>query len=925
MPSLIRRAAVAAGAAVMLLGPAAGVASAGTVMLSWSPTTSPGTYNFGTLSAGQTVSQAFTLTDSGNGSTSALAVTLTGSLAFTKTKDACTGVKLAPKKSCSVTVQYAPTASGETDSATLTATSSKPAATASLSLLGQTKASPALSTAPNPATGPVGTVLQDTAALTGGSSPTGSILFTLYATADCSGSVVDSEKLAVSGDGSYTTSTGYKTPAAGTYQWVAAYSGDANNNGASTKCGDEPVTVSPASPALSTAPAPATGPVGTVLQDTASLTGGFNPTGSIVFTLYPTADCSGSPVDTETVAVNGNGGYATSTGGKAVTAGTYQWTAAYSGDKNNDKIASPCGAEPVTISPLASPVLSTAPNPATGPVGTVLQDTAALTGGSSPTGSILFTLYATADCSGSVVDSEKLAVSGDGSYTTSTGYKTPAAGTYQWVAAYSGDANNNGASTKCGDEPVTVSPASPALSTAPAPATGPVGTVLQDTASLTGGFNPTGSIVFTLYPTADCSGSPVDTETVAVNGNGGYATSTGGKAVTAGTYQWTAAYSGDKNNDKIASPCGAEPVTISPLASPVLSTAPNPATGPVGTVLQDTASLTGGSSPTGSILFTLYATADCSGAPVDSEKVAVSGNGSYGTSTGYKTPAAGTYQWVAAYSGDANNSSVTTKCGDEPVAITIAPFLFWADQGSGQIWEANPDGTNAQPLINIPPQPGPAGVAVSGSNLYWANQGDGTIWEANLDGTNAQPLSAIPVQQSPVGVAVNGSNLFWADQGSGQIWEANPDGTNAQPLINIPPQPGPAGVAVSAGNLYWANQGDGTIWEANLDGTNAHSLSAIPFQDNPVGVAVNGSNLFWADQGSGQIWEANPDGTNAQPLINIPPQPGPAGVAVSGSNLYWANQGDGTIWEANLDGTNAHPLINIPLQPGPFGVAFGPQ
>jgi len=351
MHSLIRRAAVAAGAAVVLLGPAAGVASAAMVVLSWSPTTPPSTYNFGTLSAGQTVSQAFTLTNSGSGSTSALAVTLKGSPAFTRTKDACTGVKLAPKKSCSVTVAYAPTTSGQTDSVTLTATSSKPAVTASLTLLGQTLASPALSTTPNPASGPVGTVLQDSASLAGGSSPTGSILFTLYATADCSGTPVDSEKVAVKGDGTYLTSTGYKAAAAGTYQWTAAYSGDANNNSVSVPCGQEPVTVSLASPALSTSPTPASGPVGTVLQDTASLTGGFSPTGSIVFTLYPTADCSGSPVDTETVAVNGNGGYATATGYQAAAAGTYQWTAAYSGDKNNNKIASPCGAEPVTISP----------------------------------------------------------------------------------------------------------------------------------------------------------------------------------------------------------------------------------------------------------------------------------------------------------------------------------------------------------------------------------------------------------------------------------------------------------------------------------------------------------------------------------------------------------------------------------------------
>jgi hypothetical protein len=113
--------------------------------------------------------------------------------------------------------------------------------------------------------------------------------------------------------------------------------------------------------------------------------------------------------------------------------------------------------------------------------------------------------------------------------------------------------------------------------------------------------------------------------------------------------------------------------------------------------------------------------------------------------------AAGTYQWTAAYRGDTNNNPVTTKCGDEPVTIT--PGLFWADHGSGQIWEASPDGTNAQPLSAIAGQASPVGVAVNGSNLFWANQGDGTIWAANLDGTNPHPLAAIPPQQGPAGVA----------------------------------------------------------------------------------------------------------------------------------------------------------------------------
>ena len=41
----------------------------------------------------------------------------------------------------------------------------------------------------------------------------------------------------------------------------------------------------------------------------------------------------------------------------------------------------------------------------------------------------------------------------------------------------------------------------------------------------------------------------------------------------------------------------------------------------------------------------------------------VAGNGSY-TSDAFTTLAAGTYRWVAAYSGDAGNNPVTTLCND---------------------------------------------------------------------------------------------------------------------------------------------------------------------------------------------------------------------------------------------------------------------
>lgn len=113
MRGMIRRAMVVAGPVVVLLGLAAGAASARGVAASWSPTTSPGTFSYNSsfsngqpVNPGQTFSQKFALTNSGSSATSALKITLTPSSAFATSHDTCTGTSLGPKKSCSITVSY---------------------------------------------------------------------------------------------------------------------------------------------------------------------------------------------------------------------------------------------------------------------------------------------------------------------------------------------------------------------------------------------------------------------------------------------------------------------------------------------------------------------------------------------------------------------------------------------------------------------------------------------------------------------------------------------------------------------------------------------------------------------------------------------------------------------------------------------------
>ena len=113
----------------MLLGP--GLVGLG--LLSFAPAAlansgpslsfAPSSWTAGPIDSGTTTSLTFTLMNSGGRASGAITVTVSGSAAFSipSGDDGCTGRSLGPNKSCSVTVQYAPISSGESDTATLSA------------------------------------------------------------------------------------------------------------------------------------------------------------------------------------------------------------------------------------------------------------------------------------------------------------------------------------------------------------------------------------------------------------------------------------------------------------------------------------------------------------------------------------------------------------------------------------------------------------------------------------------------------------------------------------------------------------------------------------------------------------------------------------------------------------------------------------
>ncbi|MDX6200095.1 MAG: hypothetical protein QOJ79_3246 [Actinomycetota bacterium] len=311
--------------------------------------------------------------------------------------------------------------------------------------------------------------------------------------------------------------------------------------------------------------------VGGSVNDTASLTGATATAGGTV-TYHAYAGANTCPINAAGDLMNS----ATNTvdvtnhivqDGPSVTlntAGSYSFQAVYSGDANNNGATSVCSTEQLLVK--ANPSIATALSDATISVGGSVNDTASLTGATATAGgTVTYHAYAGAntcpiDAAGDLMNSATNTVN-------VTNHIVPAgpsvtlltAGTYSFQAVYSGDANNNGATSVCSTEQLTVTPKSPSASTAQS-------LIPNDSFTLSDAYNATGSITFNLYGPGDatCSGTPDLTQTVGVSGNGTYNTTNSAfHATTEGTWRWATFYtSGDANNNGATSPCGTEHFTI---------------------------------------------------------------------------------------------------------------------------------------------------------------------------------------------------------------------------------------------------------------------------------------------------------------------------------------------------------------------------
>jgi hypothetical protein len=554
------------------------------------------------------------------------------------------------------------------------------------------------------------------------------------------------------------------------------------------------------------------GKVGVKLNDTATLAdGSTSPAigGTITFKLFPPSDanCAGTPVYTDVVDVNGNDTYGTESQGDnpggyvSIVHGTYQWTADYSGDDNNEPASSGCGLEAFVTETAASNVLTevrdTADKDVTNtlvPLGSVVHDHAKVTAPGSPNtpeGTVDFTFYnGTADepCSGDPVTTENgvALVNGEADSKASDPLGP---GTYGYLVKY--HSSNTEAWTD-GDgtcEPFTVDQGHLTADTILHNAAHDeiangshvdLGSVMHDTAQISGqvpGFDAPSAddVTFTFYKTIGCTDTGTSFKNTGLDEVSNDPRSDATDALTPGDYGFTASVPGNKYYEGDTSDC--EPFTVdqgTTKSSTEIHLGKSDGEGTptvvgggthvdLGSFVHDSASVTGSSdafAPTGNVVFTFYTTIDCTPDNGGSAAgtVALDASGVAHPSADEGALAAGSYSFRATYVGDTNYKGSTSDC--EPLTVDQARTTTVTKVKDA----AGNDVTNKAVLLNSfvhdSATVGPAvpGFPITGTVTYSLFSGD------CVTGTKLIPDETVPVgtDSTPYQVIATGAYAYSA-------------------------------------------------------------------------------------------------------------------------------------------------------------------
>ncbi len=279
------------------------------------------------------------------------------------------------------------------------------------------------------------------------------------------------------------------------------------------------------------------------------------------------------------------------------------------------------------------------------------------------------------------------------------------------------------------------------------------------------------------------------------------------------------------------------------------------------------------------------------------------------------------------------------------IAKATMARLFFLSASSGEIFSANPDGSDLRPIVSEGKRL-PDGIVVDtkAGHIYWTNMGvptanDGSIERANIDGSNVTHIIPPGGTFTPKQLQLDDKNrkLYWCDREGMRIMRANLDGSNIETLVDTSEgdaRPGKdikkwcVGIVldVEAGKLYWTqkgrdNAGEGRIFRANLEipkGQTPANRKDIELLygglPEPIDLELDLANrtIYWTDRGDpprGNTVNRAPmdpaPGNGREPEIIFDHLMEGIGIALDLKNgrMFLTDLG-GSVYSANLDGSN---------------------
>src|SRR5882672_1586044 len=272
--------------------------------------------------------------------------------------------------------------------------------------------------------------------------------------------------------------------------------------------------------------------------------------------------------------------------------------------------------------------------------------------------------------------------------------------------------------------------------------------------------------------------------------------------------------------------------------------------------------------------------------------------------------------------------------------------LFFLSASSGEVFSANPDGSDVRVIVSEGRRL-PDGIVVDSAagHLYWTNMGnptanDGSIERAEFDGKNVIHIVSPGGTFTPKQLQLDEKNrkLYWCDREGMRIMRANLDGSNIETLIDTSEgdsRPGKdikkwcVGIAldVEVGKLYWTqkgsdNAGQGRIFRANLEipkgqiPANRKDIELLyDGLPEPIDLELDLANrtMYWTDRGDpprGNTVNRAPmdpalGNGKKEPQIVLDHLMEGIGIALDlkGGRMFLTDLG-GSVYSANLDGSN---------------------